>query len=126
MRIIAVLSIAAFALTAGAIVERAKAEQAFLCDGGRIVYAHGAAELERLKASDACVAGYFGQSTLRASGRAETGTGTPTLRSEANSGPSPVASTARPKPVPEVSSEPVTVRVLNARSGADTWSPDRK
>lgn len=121
MRILAVLSIAAFALTAGAIVERAKAEQAFLCDGGRIVYARGAVALERLKASDPCVAGYFGQSPLRGSGRAETGT--PALRRETNSGPAPVASAARPKPMPEVSSEPVTVRVLNARPGAGTWSP---
>lgn len=59
MRIPLVLSIAGVSLAAGALVERVKAEQAFLCEGGRIVYARGA-EVETLKLTDPCVAGYFG------------------------------------------------------------------
>lgn len=119
MRVLLVLSIAGAALVAGAIAERAKAEQAFLCDGGRIVYARGAAELERLKATDPCVAGYFGKTPLRGADRPEA---VPALRAGAASGPAPVAS-ARPAPSAVESNEPVTVRIVNGRPGADTWKP---
>lgn len=44
----------------------ARSETAFLCEGGRIVYANDAT-LERQKREDACVAGYFG---LKVEGKA--------------------------------------------------------
>lgn len=119
MRSLLVLSIAGLALVAGAIAERAKAEQAFLCEGGRIAYARGLAQLERLKATDPCVAGYFGQTTLRGADRPATASAAP--RTGAASPPGPVAS-ARAPDEPAPSSSPVTVRILNGQSGNSTWS----
>lgn len=121
MRSLIVLSIAGVALVAGALVERAKADQAFLCEGGRIAYARGLADLERLKTADPCVAGYFGKSTLRGADRPEPPPAA-TLRTGTATASGPVAS-ARAPAEPYASSAPVAVRILNGQPGNGTWSP---
>ncbi len=40
-------------------MEAARADEGFLCEGGRIVYVKFG-ELEQMKLTDACIAGYFG------------------------------------------------------------------
>lgn len=54
-----VLAAAAVALAAGFFVETARAAEAYVCDGGRLVYVK-AGDLERMKQTDACIAGYYG------------------------------------------------------------------
>ncbi len=51
--------IAAVALAAGAWVEAARADEAYICERGRVVYVKPG-ELETMKLQDPCVAGYFG------------------------------------------------------------------
>jgi hypothetical protein len=70
MIMIKAVGLAAMALIAGVLVEtgRARADETFVCDGGRLVRAKPA-DLEHLKRTDACVAGYFG-TTLQPSGQA--------------------------------------------------------
>lgn len=53
----AVLSVVAAQQLLGS--DTANAADAFLCDGGRVVYVE-LADLERMKRTDACIAGYFG------------------------------------------------------------------
>lgn len=103
MRVFTVISIAGLALAAGAVVERVKAEQAFLCEGGRIVYAQGD-EVERLKRTDPCVAGYFGVSTLRTSDTA----------------PAPAAAIAPTASAAVSATATPEIRILNARPEPDT------
>lgn len=122
MRFVLVLSIAGLSLAAGALVERAKADQAFLCEGGRIAYARGTADLERLKATDPCVAGYFGQPTLRT-----------TTRPPVEAAPTPHAGNAsaasvRSAPIASAAdavaaADPAPVRILNGRPGTSMWRP---
>lgn len=113
MRILLVLSIAGLSLAAGALVERVKAEQAFLCEGGRIVYGRGA-EVEQLKLTDPCVAGYFGITLERGADPAIVKPAMPAeLRAtavETPPAPSPVRDAARPE-----------IKILNSRPGDDTW-----
>jgi hypothetical protein len=54
-----VLAAAAVALAAGFLVETARAAEAYVCEGGRLVYVKSA-DLERMKQTDACIAGYYG------------------------------------------------------------------
>jgi len=51
---------AALVATGLAWASSVRAEQAFLCEEGRIALARVDADLERLKREDACVAAYFG------------------------------------------------------------------
>jgi hypothetical protein len=54
--------IATIALVGGALVEQTRADEVYLCDGGRLVYVKFG-ELEKLKRTDACIAGYFSGKT---------------------------------------------------------------
>lgn len=113
MRMLMVLSIAGLSLAAGALVERVKAEQAFLCDGGRIVYGRGA-EVEKLKLTDPCVAGYFGITLERGADRTIVKPAVPAgLR----------ATTVETPPAPAAVHEPARpeFKILNSRPGDDTW-----
>lgn len=56
-------------------VEAARADEAYLCDGGRIVKVPFG-KLEELKRTDACIAAYYGLKVVPAT-RLETGTITP-------------------------------------------------
>jgi hypothetical protein len=60
---IKVMATAVAALLAGMMVEgaRARADEVFVCEGGRLVRAT-AGELELLKRTDECIARYFGRS----------------------------------------------------------------
>lgn len=126
MRFVLVLSIAGIALLAGSLVENARAEQAFACDGGRIVYARGLAELERLKTTDPCVAGYFGKVPLRGAAPADSAVPTVGKTSSAAAAspvPAEVAAASKSKSAAEepASDGPIPIRVLNARPGEDNW-----
>lgn len=59
MAILKFMITAALALLAGWFVESASADTAYLCEGGRIVYAKPE-NIERLKREDPCIARYFG------------------------------------------------------------------
>ena len=63
MAMVKVMSAAVVALLAGMWVEgaRARADETFVCEGGRLVRAK-TADLERLKRTDECIARYFGLS----------------------------------------------------------------
>ncbi len=45
-------------------VDPARADDAYVCDGGRLVYANSET-LEKLKQTDPCIAGYYAQNPLR-------------------------------------------------------------
>lgn len=76
----------------------AVAAEAYVCDGGRVVYVE-LADLERMKRTDACVAGYYGLTVeAPAAGRGAAGakaasaaTQSVTASSGAQGGPSPAA-----------------------------------
>jgi hypothetical protein len=59
MTVLKIISTALLALVAGWFVESAKADEAYVCDGGRIVYVKFG-ELERMKRHDPCIAAYYG------------------------------------------------------------------
>jgi hypothetical protein len=59
MTFLKIISTALLALVAGLFVETARADEAYVCDGGRIVYVKFG-ELERMKRQDPCIAAYYG------------------------------------------------------------------
>jgi hypothetical protein len=59
MTVIRLFATAFVALLAGWLVESARADEAYVCEGGRIVDVK-LGELERLKREDACIAQYYG------------------------------------------------------------------
>ena len=98
--------IAAVALAAGAMAETARADEAFICDGGRVAYVKPG-ELEQKKLQDPCIAKYFEKiQTAKPS----------TAKVE-----SP-ATTAAPTSVTEaLPSDHRNVRIINAAPGQDAW-----
>jgi hypothetical protein len=85
------------AFTAGFVVatgiETARADEAFLCDRGRIVYV-APGQLEQMKRTDPCIAGYFGAKVETTSPAIATPVATP--KSATPQGP---AGTPTAKPV---------------------------
>jgi hypothetical protein len=65
MVIFKVIATAVAALVAGVLVEGARADETFVCDGGRLVRAKSA-DIETLKRTDVCIAQYFGLSVADA------------------------------------------------------------
>jgi hypothetical protein len=57
--IVRVFAASLLALLVGSLIEKAHADQSFLCDGGKLVQV-AAGDLERMKRENACVAKYFG------------------------------------------------------------------
>ncbi len=53
------LCVFAIGLAAGIEVERARADEGYVCEGGRIVYVRFG-EVETMKKSDPCIAAYYG------------------------------------------------------------------
>jgi hypothetical protein len=104
--------IAAIALAAGAWAETARAEEAYICDAGRVVYVKPG-QLETLKREDPCIAKYFEQ--------------TPSVKPAARAAQVdlPPAVTAKPRP-PEPVGDFRNVRVINAGPGADAWFQHRR
>ena len=109
--------VAAVALAAGAMAEFARADEAYVCDAGRIVYVKPG-ELEMKKLQDPCIAKYFEN--------------TSTTKPAA---PKPVAAAAPAAPMQKADvksnaeagrtdrslGEYRNVRIINAAPGADAW-----
>lgn len=57
--VVRVIAASLLALLVGSLIEKAHADQSFLCEGGKLVQV-AAGELERMKRENACVAKYFG------------------------------------------------------------------
>jgi len=112
MTIIKGCIIAAIALAAGAWVESARADEAYVCDAGRVVYVKPG-ELETKKLQDPCIARYF-----------ETA---PTAKPAAKA---PQQAEATPPAVQPRAPEPVNdfrnVRIINASPGSEPWFQHRR
>lgn len=115
--------IAALALAAGAWVEKAHADEAFVCDAGRIVYVKPG-ELEAKKLQDPCIASYF--ETVPS---AKPSAATAARQSVGDAAPTPTTSVTAKSHVAE-RSEPVSdyrnVHIINAAPGAEAWFKHRR
>jgi hypothetical protein len=67
-------------------MEAARADEGFLCEGGRIVYVTFG-ELDKMKLTDACIAGYFGLKVAPATAAAAPAAALKTLESPAKIAP---------------------------------------
>lgn len=126
-------AIAALALAAGAWAERAHADEAYVCEAGRVAYVKPG-ELEEKKRTDPCVARYFDDipSVKRASSAARPATDQKAATPVAEE-PLPVqkVSTAAPAaktvPVRISTAEDAAgstfrkVRIINAAPGEEAW-----
>jgi hypothetical protein len=124
--------VAAVALVAGAIVESARADEAYVCDAGRIAYVRPG-ELEMKKLQDPCIAKYFENTQSVKPAAAKSAAASPTT----TSAPQPAAATPVAPNVPmhktsvQTSAAPPhadvpasdyrNVRIINAAPGADAW-----
>lgn len=79
MTMIKLLATATIALVAGWFVEAARADEAYVCEGGRIVYVK-MGQLERLKREDPCIAQYYGLPAPGASTTQSAAAGSPHLK----------------------------------------------
>ncbi len=123
MRIVKGCIVAALALAAGAWVEVARADEAYICDAGRVVYVKPG-ELELKKLQDPCIAKYF-EGTPSATKSAVAAAPT------ASTAATPTAVHVPPKngvdrPVPLASGDFRNVRIINASPGSDGWFVHRR
>jgi hypothetical protein len=109
--------IAVVALAAGVWAEKARADEAFVCEGGRVAYVKPG-QLETMKLQDPCIAKYF--ENVLVSKPVAAGA------SAANA----VSTAASTVPAKVRSAEPVgdfrNVRIINASPGADGWFQHRR
>jgi hypothetical protein len=128
MKIVDGCIIAALALAAGAWAEAARADEAYICDAGRVVYVKPG-ELEIKKLQDPCIAKYFeGTPTV-----AKSGTVSSVASTLAAPAPvSPVTAQAQPiaqqtiAPKSEAAGDFRNVRIINASPGSDSWFQHRR
>lgn len=134
-------SLAALAIAAAGVsaTPAAFADEAFLCGTDRVVYVKPG-ELEELKRTDPCIAGYFGLTVSAPPGEPATSAAAtpPTLDFKKSlGGPDDQASATGPAPwrfaqagatakhrAPPVASPGTdfrNVRLINAESGSDSW-----
>lgn len=127
MTIIKGCLVAALALAAGAAVEAARADEAYVCDQGRVVYVKPG-ELEIKKQQDPCIARYFdnipsskpdAQAAAAAAGRVAASAPSPAA-------PLPPVPAATAAPKSEPSSDFRKVRIINADPGSDGWFRHRR
>ena len=118
MRIIKGCIVAALALGAGAWVESARADEAYICDAGRVVYVKPG-ELEIKKLQDPCIAKYFENSPKVTRSTADAATAAQHAAS-AISAPISIA------PAPEKAGDYRNVRIINASPGSDAWFAHRR
>ena len=104
--------IAALALAAGAWVESARADEAYVCDAGRVVYVKPG-QLETMKRQDPCIARYF----------ATTPTAKPVAAPPQSTEVAPTVATPRAS---EMVSDYRNVRIINASPGTDAWFQHRR
>ncbi len=102
--------VVAVALVAGSWADPARADEAYVCDGGRIAYVKPG-QLDAMKQLDPCIAKYF-----EATPRVERGTPQPV--STIATGATTTGSTAVPLPPPSTG-DYRNVRIINAASAAD-------
>lgn len=95
----------ALARIAGGFVDGANADEAYLCEGGRVVHIEPG-QLELLRSSDACIAGCFGLKPKPGSASAEA---------------APAPSAVRPAERPS----PGAVRIINAGESGRRFKPAR-
>jgi hypothetical protein len=109
MTIVKGFAIAVIALLVGSWAEPARADEAFVCEGGRIVYVKPG-QLETVKQADPCVARYFESA--------------PHVRKDAavSLSPLPAPPTAASVQVPAaLANDSRYMRIINAAPGADGW-----
>lgn len=99
---------ASAALAAGFLVEGARADEAYVCEGGRVVTVKPG-QLEALKQTDDCIAHYYPDARRKAQAEAQrAGAGEPAVKIS-------VPATAQPATAP---SDYRHVRLLNPQPGA--------
>lgn len=120
--------IAVVALAAGSWAERARADEAYICDAGRVVYVKPG-ELEAKKLSDPCIARYFDVEVITPRVPLS---GLPVATAAPAAAPSdhPAAAkivsrhpvqTSPPANSHTASSDFRKVRIINAQPGTDGW-----
>lgn len=119
MTVMKLLFTALIALTAGWFVESAKADEAYVCEGGRIVYVK-MGQLERLKREDSCIAGYYGLTVDGAAATAQSGQ----TRND-NSTPSSARGAAGSSGVAAQEQAPQQLKVINANESG-RWFTQRQ
>ncbi len=120
--------VAAVALAAGALSEAARADEAYVCDAGRIVYVRPG-ELELKKLQDPCIAKYFENTPAAKPVVAKPAAVVATQAPAASSAePKTVAAIVAVAPAAPVKprAEPVigdyrNVRIINAAPGTEAW-----
>ena len=98
--------IAAVALAAGAMAETVRADEAFICEAGRVAYVKPG-ELEQKKLQDPCIAKYFEKIPMAKPSA-------PKIESTAAAVVPATVATA-----PQI--DPRNVRIINAAPGQDAW-----
>jgi hypothetical protein len=118
------LAVAAAAMTCGALLEPARADEAYVCEGGKLIYV-AFRDLERMKRENACVAAYYGLA-------AEPGAALPAAPAEPQAGKgeprAPVAqasSTGRVTPGIAIRRRPAPASETTARQVAPSVLPTR-
>jgi hypothetical protein len=106
--------VAALALGAGAWAERARADEAYICDAGRVVYVKPG-ELETKKLLDPCIAKYFENTPTATKSTAVIPVIGPSAGERA-----PVAA------APDKPGDYRNVRIINATPGSDAWFVHRR
>jgi hypothetical protein len=121
MTIIKRCSIAAVALAIGAWNGAARADEAYVCDAGRVVYVKPG-QLEIMKLQDPCVARYFENtpSARPAARPPQTADAAATVAPTAS--PAPVARKQAVDPIADYRN----VRIINASPGAEAWFQHRR
>ena len=123
--IVRIFAASLMALLAGSLVERARADQSFICDDGSLVQVKSA-DIERMRRENACVAKYLGPAKPEAS---------PAQVTTASAQPVPLP-VRKPKPpsLRSTQSEPTSpsrsapsrigmVRILNPGANGPHWLP---
>lgn len=119
--------VAAVALAAGAMAEFARADEAYVCDAGRIVYVKPG-ELEMKKLQDPCIAKYF-ETTSTANAAASKPLTDAASRVPQSTTSAPIApirkadskSHVEPSGSDRSLGDYRDVRIINAAPGADAW-----
>ena len=111
--------VAAAALAAGAMAESARADEAYVCDAGRIVYVKPG-ELEMKKLQDPCIAKYFeNTSTTKPVAPEPITAAAPAVPQSFTS--APIAPIQKVERTASPGGDYRNVRIINAAPGADAW-----
>lgn len=123
MTVLKLLMTATFALVAGWFVELAKADEAYVCEGGRIAYVK-LGQLERMKREDPCIASYYGGTVAQSSSQGAVGTPIASAGPDGRS----TASTNSPGAVAETPTQtgaPQGLKLINANESG-RWFTQRQ